>query len=204
MCSKHLYPLAPFAEQLETSCIIAVEGSRCTDIAMKRDKKHYYQWQMKILWISGGQRTKSMPPWRSRHLRPAMADGWLDCQHGGWAAFSSANVWPPVRVYGEKVRVLAGSVGESLWCEGVRRFGRGMLEGQGGINRGHKRTGVTGVALWGRAPDLDPMASLALLLPKQLAWNAGVQNEGWWTWGQRCGPSCLPCPVCQGPCFTAG
>lgn len=45
---------------------------------------------------------------RSRHLRPAMADCWLDWQHGGWAALSSANIWPLVRVCGEKVRSWLG------------------------------------------------------------------------------------------------
>jgi len=35
--------------------------------------------------------------------------------------------------------------------------------------RGRKRTGLTGVAARGGTPDLDPMAAIALPLPKQLA-----------------------------------
>lgn len=202
MCSKHLYPLAPFAEQLETRCIISVGGSWCADIPMKRDKKHYCHWQMRILWIGGGQTAKSMPPWRSSHLRPAVADCWLDCQHGGCAAFSSANVSASEGIWG-------GSEGPGWGCGrdfvmwGCQEIWKRDVGRPGWDYRGHKRIGVTGVARWRGTPDLDPMAALALLLPKQLAWNAGVQNEDWWTWGQRRGPICLHCPICRGPCFTA-
>lgn len=44
--------------------------------------------------------------------------------------------------------------------------------------RGHKRIWITGVACWEGTPDLDPVAALALLLPNQIAGNAGVQHEG--------------------------
>lgn len=144
MCSKHLYPLAPFAEQLETRCIATVKGSWCIDSPMKKDKKHYCHWQMKMLRMSGGQRAKTMPPRRSSHFSPTVADCWLDCQHSGWTAFSSANVQLLVRVYGERVRVVAASVGESLWCGDVRRFGRGILKGQDGITGDIRELGLQG------------------------------------------------------------
>lgn len=43
------------------------------------------------------------------------------------------------------------------------------IERPGWDYRRHKRTGITGVAGRGGTPDQDPMAALALLLPKQLA-----------------------------------
>ena len=110
----------------------------------KGTEMDYCHWQMKIRWTGGGQRAKWMPPWRSGQLRPAVAGCWLGCQHGRGAACSSAHVRLLVRVHGEKVTVLAGGVGESLWCGDVRRFGRGMLEGQDGITGDVRELGWQG------------------------------------------------------------
>lgn len=123
------------------------------------------------------------------------------CLHGG--AVASVPRWltglgcqlgdgqrsaPHARLYGEKALSWLG-VWDRVCHEGMsENLEEGCCKVRVGLWRTLKSWDY-GVTEHGSQPDLNPKAALALLLPKQLLWNAGVQSEGRWTWGQRHGPA---------------
>lgn len=177
---------------LQSNWITAVDGSWCTDILLERDKKHSRDWQMKMLQLGGGQGAKSMPPWRSSCLSAMVAD-WARLSARRWAAFSSACK----AVQGES-HVLAGGMGPSLSWGDVRRFGRGMLQSQGGITEDIGELGLwgdwTGKPTW---PGSSGRISIAV--PKTSCVKCWGTNEGGWTWGQRHGPTVCPALSVRAP-----
>lgn len=108
------------------------------------------------------------------------------------------------RLFGEKNMFWLG-LWDRVCHEGMSAdLEEGCCKGRVGLQRTLKSWGY-GVTEQGSQPNLDPMAAWALQLPKQLVWNAGVQNEGAGTWGQRArnvAPLSVQ-PCLSGPCSTA-
>lgn len=79
----------------------------------------------------------------------------------------------------------------------IRRFGRGMVQGQGAIAEDIEELGLQGD--WAGKPSWPGSYGSISIAAAETVWNAGVQNEGGWTWGQRCGSTVCPALPVRAP-----